>query len=99
MRVRAVQMGYYGDSRIRPGAVFEMPEADMRVKDGKPVLPLWVEPASAKPRVDKVAELNLPGVKIKHNRQGQQKPGLFGKKSKEEDPEEEQSSSGDADVI
>jgi hypothetical protein len=100
MRVRAVNLGYYNDARIRPGTVFEMPEEDMKVVEGNPVLPRWVELATAKPRVEKSAELNLPGVKVKHNRQGQQKPGFFGKgKHKEEEPEDEQSSSGDADVI
>lgn len=92
MKVRALNMGYFGHARIRPGVVFELPEEQMKLdKDGKPVLPLWVEPANAKSsKVEK--ELSLPGVKVKHGkREGK---GLFGGSSKSSDE-----SSSDSDVI
>ncbi len=39
MQVRAIEMGFYGGTRVRPGTVFEMPEAT------RDKLPAWVEPA------------------------------------------------------
>lgn len=62
MKVRAISTGYYGNKRIRKGEVFELPIKDLKKdkktgeivqKDGKPVLPKWVEPAD-KPAESKV---------------------------------------------
>lgn len=50
MRVIATQLGYYKDSRRRIGAEFEFAEKDMEQKDGKPVLPSWVVPATDESR-------------------------------------------------
>lgn len=39
MWVRALRQGFYRGSRVRPGAEFEMPEADKN-------MPRWVQPAN-----------------------------------------------------
>lgn len=47
MRVIAKLTGFYRGARRRPGAEFDMDEADMKKgKDGAPVLPSWVVPAT-----------------------------------------------------
>lgn len=50
MRVRAIQLGYYGLVRRNEGEVFEMAESAMK-KDpsGKLSLPKWVEKAAGAP--------------------------------------------------
>jgi len=48
MRVIAKLTGFYRGARRRAGAEFDMAESDMkRGKDGEPVLPSWVAPATA----------------------------------------------------
>jgi hypothetical protein len=43
VKVIARELGFFGGHRVKPGAIFEMPEAHMKKdKDGKPVLPRWV---------------------------------------------------------
>jgi len=47
MRVIAKELGVVNGSRVRPGTEFDLPESAMkRGKDGEPVLPKWVVPAS-----------------------------------------------------
>jgi len=51
MRLIAVQMGFYKDSRVRVGREFDMPEKDMKKgKDGKVVLPKWAVEATPENR-------------------------------------------------
>lgn len=61
MKVKAIAPGYYGHVRIKPGAVFEMPESDMKQVDGKAVLPSWVIDADEEMPSKK---LKLPGAKV-----------------------------------
>jgi len=51
MRVIAKFEGFYGGSRRRVGAEFDMDESKLpKDKDGKPVLPKWVVECSAESR-------------------------------------------------
>ena len=43
VRVVAMELGYYGDARRRPGDVFEIPIKDLRRdEEDTPILPSWV---------------------------------------------------------
>ncbi len=43
MQVVALETGFYDGARRRPGAIFNLDESKLKTKDGKPVLPKWVE--------------------------------------------------------
>lgn len=62
MKVKAIAPGYFGHARIKPGSVFEMPEASMKEVDGKAVLPSWVIPADQD--LPSKKSLKLPGAKV-----------------------------------
>lgn len=48
MLVIAKELGVVNGSRVRPGTEFDLPESMMKKgKDGEPVLPRWVVPATA----------------------------------------------------
>lgn len=71
MKVKAVEMGYYGDVRVKPGTVFELPDhiaLAQKDKTGKSVLPRWVVPAG---QPIKEKGLKLPGTRVATTRRGQ----------------------------
>lgn len=51
MKVRATELGFYNGSRVRPGAIFEIPDT-MK-------MPRWAEPAS-NPAPEKEDTTNKP---------------------------------------
>lgn len=64
MKVKAIEMGYYGHVRIRPETVFEMDDATCAAAkdaEGQSRLPKWVVPADY---VVKQKGMHLPGAKV-----------------------------------
>jgi len=101
MKVKAIAPGYYGHVRIKPGAVFEMPESDMKQVDGKPVLPSWVIDADAE--VPSKKGLKLPGAKVVKQPKGAGGqaviPPVHGDDKGKGKDKGEGASTGDSDVI
>lgn len=81
MQVVALQQGFYAGSRHRVGDVFEIDEAKLKAKDGKPVLPKWVKAAP------NAHEAKVEAAKAKQAKLDKQKAGVIassgGKAAKE----------------